>query len=252
MLAEVWTCHLPEAGEHLSSLVELLSPDEKERLAACQNCAASERFLAGRGLLRLLLGERLGCRPQEVRFAYSASGKPILRPGDGEQTIGFNLSHSGALLAIAVAGVPGMEVGVDVEWRGARRACERVVARFGTAAERAAFLSVPEGERREAFFRWWTRKEAAAKGAGVPLARALGRLEAPFGANSVSELAVPGAGLWRVCTWEIAAGYTASLAVPREGAREAGLLPRSERHPRLPLRLASVLVPRSHETAAQE
>lgn len=210
----------------------------------------------------MLLAERLEVRPEEVRFTYSEAGKPRLEPDAGGRAIRFNLSHSQDLLAIALTEAPDSDVGVDVEWTGRVRAFQSLVARFGTPKERAAFAALPERERCGAFYRWWTRKEAVVKGAGVTLAKALGNLELPFDSMPVCEPGLPDSifsrsereGRWRVYTWELAGGYIASLAVRKAPGGEDVLRCQGARHPELPLRLAATLTPWDpfHETAAEE
>ena len=254
MAVEVWMCDLREVGDDASRLRELLSPDEKARLSACGNEGARRRFLAGRGLLRALLAEKLQRAPEELRFVYSDGGKPALDPAAGGIRIAFNLSHSRDLLLIALADEPGVGLGVDVEWTGAARPFEAIAGRFGAPGELEAFRAVPQGERRRAFYRWWTRKEAVVKGAGARLAGALGLLEVPLGPEAACEVAwppqgAPGSGpegRWLVYTWEVVRDYIASLAVSGAGvsaeetdfaASQAGAP-----HSWLPLRLAAVLV----------
>lgn len=262
MGVEVWMCRLPEVEAELPRLAALLSPGEVARASSCRTEAVRKRFLAGRGLLRALLSERLNVRPEAVRFTYSASGKPRLAQKMGEKAIGFNLSHSWELLTIALTDVPGAEVGVDVEWTGAERAHDGLVARFGTPKERAVFAALSSKERPMAFYRWWTRKEAAVKGAGATLGSALGLIEVPFDSSPVCEVELPAgtspsrrAGeAWRVYTWEIDGAYLASLAVPMGAGFGERLRFGGGRHPALPLQLAAVLAPEEpfHQAAVEE
>jgi len=255
MAVEVWSCNLREVTGEASHLEKLLAPDEKAKLATCKSEAARRRFLAGRGLLRALLADKLRRAPQELRIVDRGAGKPALDPDAGGRSIPFNLSHSRDLLLIAVANEPGVELGIDVEWAGATRPFEALVERFGAPGEREALRAVPDAGRRRAFYRWWTRKEAVVKGAGATLAGALGHLEVPFGPETVSEVAWPANaapgpsdGLerqWLVYTWEPGGEYVASLAVAGAGvvAAQTGFAAShaGAPHPSLPLRLAAVL-----------
>lgn len=63
-----------------------------------------------RWALREILGRYLGLPANELRFERSRHGKPRLASPEAE--LEFNLSHSGSLALVAVAG---REVGVDVE-----------------------------------------------------------------------------------------------------------------------------------------
>jgi 4'-phosphopantetheinyl transferase len=88
-----------------------LSVDERTR-AETMPVAAARQFVAGRSLLRRVLGEALGVEPRRIALLDDAVAKPrLLEPA----TIDFNLSHGGAWLLVAVA--RGCSVGIDVEPR---------------------------------------------------------------------------------------------------------------------------------------
>lgn len=157
-----------------------LDAAERARLARLRG-PAHARLLRGRGLLRLVLAELLGCPAGEVQLAVAHGGRPGVVGGGPS----FNLSHSGRWLALAVAvprgGQPAAAVGVDVE-HGPALGESSLAHRFGDDVQRAVFT---EAERAwvgaapdpgAAALRLWTRKEAALKAVGAGLrvpARAL-------------------------------------------------------------------------------
>src|SRR5690606_38644752 len=109
----------------------------------------------------------------------------------------FNLSHSGSIMALAVTRAG--PVGVDVERIDASRSMEELVARNFAPGEQAAFLALPEGERTDAFFEIWTRKEAFLKVTGEGLFRGLDSFEvtvASAAALRVVDGRPPGARWW--------------------------------------------------------
>ena len=71
----------------------------------------------------------------------------------------ISLSH-GRALAVAISGAP---VGVDIEIASGKTDGARLVDRFFNEAERAEYYAAPEEERRLAFVRIWTAKEAVFK-----------------------------------------------------------------------------------------
>ena len=71
----------------------------------------------------------------------------------------ISLSHGGAL-AVAISGAP---VGVDIELLSDGSDGDRLAERFFSDAERAEYYAAPEEERRLAFLRIWTAKEAIFK-----------------------------------------------------------------------------------------
>ena len=105
----IWTIALDEEPAMVSSLLEMLSGDERVRAARFRTTELRKRFVVAHGALRTILSGYLGIPPAAVRFDTSGSGKPYV-PGAG---LTFNLSRSEglALCAITVAG----QVGVDIE-----------------------------------------------------------------------------------------------------------------------------------------
>lgn len=125
-----------------------LSEDEWERARRFRFDEHRHRFIAARGQLRRLLGQCLNCLPEQLRFECSARGKPSLV--DNPANLHFNVSHSEdvALIALAID----REVGVDVEH--CRREIEalEIARRFFSPNEIQALRSLPEDQRRRAFF----------------------------------------------------------------------------------------------------
>ena len=82
---QVWLADLDRPPVAPDRLAALLDPDERARAARFHFDVHRNRFTAGRGLLRLLLGRLLERPPAELRFGYGVKGKPFLasRPGPG-------------------------------------------------------------------------------------------------------------------------------------------------------------------------
>ena len=95
-------------------------------------------------------------------------GKPELAGENAPQSLHFNVSHSGALAAIAVGRRP---VGVDVERIRADLPWPRIAAEFFSPSEVGALEHVAPPDGRRAFFDCWVRKEAYLKAVGVGLRR---------------------------------------------------------------------------------
>lgn len=96
---------------------EGLPEAERERARALRLPEARRRWVAARWALRLVLGSYLGRDPAAIELRFGAHGKPALA---GNESLRFNLSHSGELAVIAVSGE--REVGVDVQRLGAKPA----------------------------------------------------------------------------------------------------------------------------------
>lgn len=174
---QVWRADLRPPAERLRELAATLAADERDRAARFHFPEHRERFIAGRGLLRELLGRILDRPAAALRFIQGAHGKPMLAGEDAAVGLCFNLSHSGDRALYAVAR---REVGVDLE------VLERTVAYAGVAEricaprEWTVFQALPTEQAREAFFTCWTRKEAIAKALGDGLASGLRTLDVCF------------------------------------------------------------------------
>ena len=142
----------------------ILAEDEINRANRFHFPKDRERFVAGRGLLRVILSSYLGMRPGEIIFTYGSHGKPGLQPQVGRPVIQFNLAHSTGMAIYAIT--TDRSVGVDIESVQADFPIEDVAKNFFSAAELSALHALPNTLRTEAFFKCWTRKEAFIKALG--------------------------------------------------------------------------------------
>ena len=159
------------SGTNVAALRSTLSTDAVARAGRDRRSLDRDRFVAARGLLRMVLARYVDRPPEELRFNVSPQGKPVLADlaTDGPR---FNVAHSANLLIVAV--VQDREIGVDVEQVRAEGDVDGVAAMTFSDSERATIASLPGDERAAAFFTGWVRKEACAKvtGEGVSVAMA--------------------------------------------------------------------------------
>jgi 4'-phosphopantetheinyl transferase len=149
-------------------LLRLLSADERVRHARLRQPADRDRYLVAHALLRILLGGRLGIAPAAVVLTGGGSKPRLAGPSPAHE---FSLSHSGRRVVVAItADTP---VGVDVERVCADRDLDALIERVLGPSERLVLTRLVGAARREAFYRYWVRKEAAVKATGdglrVPL-----------------------------------------------------------------------------------
>jgi 4'-phosphopantetheinyl transferase len=159
----VWQAGLDVSPERLAYYQRLLAEDERERAARFRFARDRDHFIAGRGVLRELLGRYLVQPGEALKISYSEFGKPFM-PGKRLQ---FNLTHSGSLALYAFC--LDSPVGVDVEMERELSDALQISQRFFSPAERAILSSLPEEEVMPAFFRCWARKEAFIKAVGEGL-----------------------------------------------------------------------------------
>lgn len=147
-----------------------LAPDEQAALARILDPGRRAKAAAGRWARRRILAGLAGADPAALRFAAGPHGKPRLAQ-PAAHPLRFSVSHTGALLVVAVA--LDREVGIDAEY--AREGRDPVrLAQVGLPPEQAARVAAAATETREALFhRLWVRHEARVKchgvGLGVPL-----------------------------------------------------------------------------------
>jgi len=126
-----------------------------------------ERFIVGRGMLRLLLGSYLGLEPRAVEFTNPPGGKPTVAPSTRSRPVAFSLSHSGEACLAAFRASD--DIGIDMEWVRDLQDCEDIAARWFPPAERRSFFAARPDERPRRFLLCWTRVEARAKADGSGL-----------------------------------------------------------------------------------
>jgi 4'-phosphopantetheinyl transferase len=188
----------------------LLSPEERERAARFQVADAYTEFVVTRAVLRLLLGEHLGCSPWAVRIEVSGPGaKPRVADLPAVQ---FSVSHTRGLALVAYG--EGGPVGVDAECLDCNVDAELLASRCLTADELRTFQRLPQHARPRAFLTAWTRKEAVLKAQGVGLAGDLRQVEVGLGTGDVAPRG-RGQG-WRLRELESGPRHLAALAVRRD------------------------------------
>ncbi|MGC2778025.1 MAG: 4'-phosphopantetheinyl transferase superfamily protein [Bradyrhizobium sp.] len=192
----------------LSKLAAVLTSEETEHAARFHFEADRRRSIVGRASLRHLLSHRLGGDARQFRFERGAHGKPFLPNSEYH----FNLSHSGGVVAIALAKD---DIGVDIEARREVSGIGRVAARFFSSdeAERVHTAMDPT----DAFLRIWVMKEAVVKAAGGGIYLPLDRFAVPSSAKVPQPLQLFGdapmlAG-WSVVEAEVRDGYYGAVAM---------------------------------------
>ncbi len=215
----IWTVSL--CGGDRGSDQRLLSPEEKERASRFVFDVDRARFVAARAFLRRVLAGCVGEDPVALVFAYGAKGRPRL-DGHGARP-DFNLSHAADVALLAVSW--NSPLGVDVEAVRPMPDLDRLAGRVMHPSEFAAFERLEERWRTSAFFRLWTRKEAALKAAGVgfsadPASFRTGICEA----HEETRIELDGT---RCAIRDIAAppGYAAAICAPEGAVFQTATLP---------------------------
>jgi len=202
--AQVWWIDVPRWRWHLPMLRQLLVRDERARADSFRCQADADRLTVGRGGLRLLLGEFLQIPPEQVAFAYSATGKP--------STVGleFNVAHSGDVVLIATHSHP---IGIDVERLDRVGDIASMARTCFTARERVFMFE--RATAQEGFVRLWTRKEAWLKAVGTGLSFRLLDIDVADAAAPVIApgVAIDGTPPSRIVDLPSSPGYAAACAI---------------------------------------
>jgi len=149
--------------EKKPQLYHLLSEDEKKRAMRFHFSHHRRRFINARGLLRLILGRYLHCRPDQIQFNYNKQGKPNL---NHPEQIEFNISHSGEWVLIAIGCIN--PLGVDIESYSARSYLG-IASHIFSKEEQEMLKSAHPTLIPWLFFNFWAQKEAFIKACGLGL-----------------------------------------------------------------------------------
>src|SRR5688500_16340207 len=90
----IWRAALDLAQPQVDYLREILSEDEAQRADRFAFERDRKHFTVARGLLRLVLSRYLNIDARQLRFYYSAYGKPALILPDNTDNLFFNVSHA--------------------------------------------------------------------------------------------------------------------------------------------------------------
>ncbi|MFQ5678533.1 MAG: 4'-phosphopantetheinyl transferase family protein [Gemmatimonadota bacterium] len=209
--ADIWRIRL-DIAQHIGALRRALSEEERRRADRFRFPRDRDRFTIARSGLRSVLARYLSTGPAEVSLRYGEHGKPVAAGGADLQ---FNLSHAEDVAVVAVC--PDRPVGVDVERVRRLSDLEALARRCFSEPEGRCLSVVSGGERRELFFRIWTRKEACLKALGTgfgvsPIAVRV--LDDRGQVLPVAHLGEPEEGRsWRLLEFVPAEGYVAAVAL---------------------------------------
>jgi len=214
---QLWRVDLEAVGSDESRWQKVLSSDETIRASRFHFPRDRQRFVAARGLLRIILSAYLATDPNQLRFSYSKKEKPSLGPAHADSGVTFNVSHSGGIALLAFT--RRRDIGVDVEQVRSDFDLEAIARRFFSADEQKQLAAVPAEEKPEAFFRCWTRKEAYIKATGDGLSLPLSQFDVSLATeektNALLATRPDGseAGRWLLQAVPAGSGYLAALCV---------------------------------------
>ncbi|MEH2269727.1 MAG: 4'-phosphopantetheinyl transferase HetI [Nostoc sp.] len=208
----VWRIDLDQPESQLQNLAATLSSDETARAERFYFQEHRQRFIAGRGILRTILGRYLGIQPLHVEFNYQHRGKPVLADKFADSRLAFNLSHSQGLGLCAVNCT--RPIGVDLEYIRPMSDLEALAKRFFLAREYEMLRSLSPNQQQEIFFRYWTCKEAYLKATGDGLSQ-LEQVEVSLTPTEAAKLQITED--WSLFELVPANNYVAAVAIENFG-----------------------------------
>lgn len=163
------SCVADHTATTLDTLATLtLAENELVRAAGIVAPSVRRAYILAHALKRIALGLAIQALPLELVFTRDPLGKAHL-PGTG---LHFNLSHSGAFVALAFSGDG--PVGVDIE---ARRAFETYRHAAAASLCEQEMATVRESaDPASVFLKIWTAKEAYVKASGEGLRKSFREL----------------------------------------------------------------------------
>ncbi len=210
-MVDIWQADLEVHPLELNRLQNSLSPDELDRAARLHFARDRRHFIVARAILRDILARYLHHPPPELRFSYSAHGKPSLARNWYSAGLRFNISHASSLAVYAIS--CHREVGIDIERIEPKWAVWEIADKFFTPNETATLRSLPANLLSEAFFNCWTRKEAYVKARGTGLQTALDSFEVSLAPGEQATFLSEGESGWSLKALPIDRGYVAAIAV---------------------------------------
>lgn len=194
------------------SIESTLSADEAQRAARFVFPQDRRRFVLSHGHLRGILACYLDCEPGQLEFSANEYGKPAL----ADHSLEFNLSHSGDYALLAVSHQH--KVGIDVERVRQDIEFEDLARRFFSQWEYSELMNMPHEQRKTAFFRCWTLKEAYIKAHGLGLSLPLDGFDVALVPNQQPVLRTTRpnqteASRWTLLSFDVDSEYTGAVAV---------------------------------------
>ena len=160
----VWCSSLNFPDISIGQMAQVLSADELKRAERFHFHENRNQFIAAHALLRKLLAKYMNIEAGRISFEYGRNGKPFLSEKCSYEKIRFNLSRSNGYAIFAFAN--DREIGVDIEYVKEFAYMDKVAEQVFSPKDNAVLRSFAKIEKKEAFFTFWSRKEAYLKAIG--------------------------------------------------------------------------------------
>jgi 4'-phosphopantetheinyl transferase len=169
----VWACRTDRASLDAERYAPLVPPSRAARARRLRTSRARAEALVAAAFLHCVLAEQTGSAPAELALSTRCAwcgdpghGKPALALAGSGPAPRFSLAHTRGLALLAVSAI---EVGIDVEHRGAPGVSDG--GELVLSEEELDALPSDGAALERAYLGLWTRKESYLKGLGLGLER---------------------------------------------------------------------------------
>jgi len=174
---QIWRIDLPQPASTFEACLSLLNADESARANRIRHALTRQHFVLGRASLRRLLAYDLSLTPEAIPLTATSFGKPELSLPNA--ALSFNVAHSANTILIALSRHG--RIGIDVEHINPTTDFLKIAQHSFTPTENATLNNITNlQDRRTAFYRGWTQKEAVAKADGRGLSLSTTSFEVPL------------------------------------------------------------------------
>ena len=207
----LWWRSLAANAAERESLASLLSDAEHARASRFGRPELRDRYIVGRGTLRVLLGIELGIEPGAVVIVRGERGRPRVESPAIE--LDFNVSHTAGCAMFALA--RRRRVGIDIERDDREINAQGIARKFLAPTERAVLDGHDADRARRQILRLWTCKEAMSKATGDALSAPFSRIEVAL-EPVLAVIAGPAPyapARWQLYSADVPAGFLGTLAL---------------------------------------
>ena len=213
---DVWFMSLDIDESCLESFLGILSEEEHVKARRMRIEKYRKHYVAARGLLRQIIAKYMNEAPERLEFQYGQDGKPALAEAFSSTGLTFNLSHSHGLALVCIACE--RAIGVDIEKIRHDKSVTEIAKRFFSNREYEALIRLPAEQRKQGFYKCWTRKEAYLKATGTGLVFPLDRFDVSLTPGEPAALLghrtdPEQVSMWSIVDLDAGPDYAAALAV---------------------------------------
>jgi len=167
------------------------------------------QFVICRTLLKFILAQHTNSPISEINIDIDSNNKPFL---SSNKSICFNVSHASDYGIIIVRNDDA--VGIDIEYLNNDFNFSEIMPDIYSAIEIDTVLNARN--KAQAFYKFWTRKEAIVKATGTGISDFLPQIPAVDGRHTIDSKFLDGYNSLQVLSFDLEENYTASLALSGE------------------------------------